>query len=76
MSGFLSTARNNKKIGTDLYLVCSFTFKFPAIASKFFLRYRDGIFFVMPCNIRLPQKFQNIPGIAGNLKRFSFTLCE
>ena len=33
-----------KKIGTELYLVCSFTFKFPQVASKFFLRYRGGMF--------------------------------
>ena len=48
ISGFLSTVRNNKKIGTVLYSVCLFTFKFLAVASKFFQRYRGGIFLWCP----------------------------
>ena len=48
ISGFLSTAMNSKKIGTDLYLVCSCTLKFKAVASTFFLRYRSGIFLKCP----------------------------
>ena len=46
-SVFLAFSRQlgiTRKFGTDLYLVCSFTFKFPAVASKCFLRYRGGIF--------------------------------
>ena len=55
-----------KKNGTDLYLVCSFTFKFPAVASKFFLRYRGGIFLQCPVTSGRRKNFKifrSLPGI-------------
>ena len=56
----------NKKNGTDLYLVCSFTFKLPAVASKFFLRYRGGIFLQFPVTSgrrKNSKIFRALPGI-------------
>ena len=56
----------NKKNGTDLYLVCSFTFKLPAVVSKFFLRYRGEIFLQFPVTSgrrKNSKIFRALPGI-------------
>ena len=59
----------NKKNGTDLYLVCSFTFKLPAVASKFFLRYRGEFFLQFPVTSgrrKNSKIFRALPGIHVN----------
>ena len=71
-SGFASIARNRKKIGTDLYLDCSFTFKFPAVANNFS---RDIVveFFINALRLAdfwLPPKIPKYSLFAGNLMRF------
>ena len=56
-----------KKIGPDLYLDCPFTFKFPAVASKCFLRYRGEIFLLCTVTSGRPK----LPKYSRNCREFN-----
>ena len=72
-------ARNRKKIGTDLYLDCSFTFKFPAVANNFS---RDIVveFFINALRLAdfwLPRaENSKIFPFCREFDAFSLTFCE
>ena len=56
----------SRQLGITRKLVCSFTFKFPAIASKYFLRYRGGILLQCPVTSgrrKNSKTFRKLPGI-------------